>query len=87
MNKRWDYKLDVSDVFHNDNLTLEQKRDLIIARIKSSAFWTPADYELDEILDELSQVDDADYFDLVWNAFYDWCDVGKRVWVETWRRG
>jgi hypothetical protein len=81
--KRWDHKLNVSDVFNNDDLTMEQKRDKIVARIKASAFYKPDDYELDEIVDELSQVDDEDYFDLVWNAFYDWCDIDKRVWIET----
>ena len=84
--KKWDYKLDVSDVFHDDDLTLEQKRDKIVARIKAAPFFDPDDLELDELVDELSQVDDEPYFDLVWNAFYDWCDIGKRVWIETWAK-
>ena len=83
---QWDHKLDVSDIFHNDDLTLEEKRDHIVARIKAAPFFDPDDLELDELVDELGQVDDTGYFDQVWNAFYDWCDIDKRVWIETWKR-
>lgn len=86
-------RVDVSDVFHNDDLTFEQKRDAIVARIKRLPAYKQAeasyadpdsDYDKDlyNLVDEMSDVDDVQHFDFVWSAFYDWADYA-RVWVKT----
>jgi hypothetical protein len=82
----WDERLDVSDVFHNDDLTLEAKRDAIVDRIKRTRWYRRSDeYDtLREIVEELSEVEDVEGFDCVWDALYDEADTGMwRVWVNT----
>jgi hypothetical protein len=81
----WNHKLQLGDVFHNEALTIEQKRNEIVHRIKVSNFYDEEnDGELWEIVDELSGVQDVDEFDAVWDRFYDWADYA-RVWVETFK--
>lgn len=79
---RWRYTLDLVDVWKNDDLTLEQRRDEIVQRIRSALFWDEYDDDLVLLVDELSEVGDDGYFDHVWNAFYDWADDND-VWVAT----
>ena len=78
----WLHKLRLADVFHNDDLTLEQRRDEIVRRIKAAPFYDEEDYDLFYIVDELADTDTAEWMDQVWDAFYDWADI-NRVWVET----
>jgi hypothetical protein len=79
----WQHKLQLGDVFHNDALTIAQKRDEIVHRIKVSNFYDEDhDGELVDIIDELSGIETVDEFDWVWDRFYDWADF-NRVWVET----
>jgi hypothetical protein len=78
----WTYRLNIKDVFHDDNRTIIQKRDEIVRRIKRASFYNEDDTMLFDIVDELSGVEDVEEFDFVWSRFYDWAD-GKRVWVET----
>lgn len=82
----WKHKLELSDLFHNEQFSFEQRRDAIVERIKAQPWYAPAergdDDELWWIIDELADTDNADYFDKVWDAFYDWAD-SVRVWVNT----
>ena len=78
----WRFHLNLSDVFHNDELSFEQTRDEIVRRIKAANFYSEDDAQLAETVDELAETDDVSYFDFVWGAFYDWAD-SKRVWVVT----
>ena len=87
----WQYKLDVSDLFHDEDLSFEQRRDGVVGRLRAAPFyeddpirWNADTEELYLVVDELADTDDEDYFDSVWNALYDWCDVDKRVWLNTW---
>ena len=80
----WRHTLELGDVFHNDDLTFEQKRAEIVRRIKEAPFYDPTDWDLDDVVTSLEENEDADEFDLTWDRFYDWCDSGKRVWVQTW---
>ena len=83
----WILTLNVKDVFDDDEMGLEEKRDIIVSRIRASR-WPllhsveEGDYSLDELLDELSGVDDEPYFDQVWSALYDLADY-DRVWIAT----
>lgn len=79
----WRTKINVSDVFHNDELTLAQKASSIANRLRAKF---PADDELDDLLFELEEAGEhnsTSYFDAVWDGVYDWADA-KRVWIETW---
>lgn len=79
----WAHKIDVSLYFHNDELSLEQKRDAIVTHIKASRWFKTADEdsELHSFVDELSDVDDVDWFNGMWDALYDLADY-DRVWIK-----
>ncbi len=84
----WKHKLDVSDLFHDDNLTVTEKGAAIAARLKAGP-WMPTEAEdpNDEFLclaEELAEVDDEQYFNEVWSAIYDWADADHRLWLNVW---
>jgi hypothetical protein len=81
--KAWDHELRLGDVFHNEEMTFEDRRDAIVARIRKARWYDEDDIALWEAVDGLANAEDTDEFDAWWDAFYDWCDAGKRVWVET----
>ena len=65
------------------------RRDLIVGRIKMLSRYVE-DHEREDfdedlwwIVDEMSDVQNEDDFDMIWDAFYDWAD-SHRVWVELW---
>ena len=93
----WTATLRLGDLFHNEDLTFEAKRDGIVARTRRLPQVTQAqdvidnhpesdDYynaeDLINILEELADTKDVPEFDGVFSAFYDWADIA-RVWVET----
>lgn len=81
---RWDHRLQLGDVFHNEDMPFEQRRDEIVRRIKAARFYRTDDrsLSLDDIVDELADAEDYDEFDDAWDSFYDYADV-HRIWVET----
>lgn len=89
--RQWGYKLEVGDLFQDDDMPFLAKRDGVVARIKAAPFYMDEpgdDHDAEElywIVDEMADTEDVDQFDSVWDAFYDWCDWDKRVWVETMR--
>ena len=91
MGAQWKNRLNLGDIFQDDDMPLEEKRDVIVARIKASG-WYRREIKRDDccdlfyIVDELADVDSDDYFNVVWNALYDWCDVDKRVWLDVWSK-
>jgi hypothetical protein len=79
----WNHTLQLADLFDRDTGDGPfAYRDEIVRRIKASKFWNEDETELIEIVDELEDTDTPEYFDLVWDAFYDWADA-NRVWVAT----
>lgn len=78
----WRYTLKLVDVFHDDDMPFEEKRDEIVRRIKAAKFYDPAGWELGDVMDGLEQAEDVGEFDEAWADFYDWADR-ERVWVET----
>lgn len=78
----WNHTLQLADIFHDDDLTLEQKRDEIVRRIKASPFWDEDDTTLTDVVHLLELTDCVEEFDAVWDEFYDWADAA-RVWVAT----
>ena len=80
----WNHKLDVSSFFHDDDLTITEKGEKISELVKSSTWFEGLYYkdDLEGLLEELSEVEDADDFDVLWDQMYDIFDA-ERVWVQT----
>ena len=80
----WDRKLRLKDVFRNEALTFEQRRDAIAARIRSNPWFADRDMFDDLVLlvEDLETAEDTGEFDEVWDAIYDIADC-DRVWIET----
>lgn len=80
----WDRKISFADVFHNEDMTFEQRRDAIVARLRGSS-WLKGRDEFDNIVeavDGLAGAEDAGEFDGWWDEIYDIADE-ERVWIET----
>lgn len=75
----WKRKVDVSQWFHDDALSVAEKAKAIAAHLRPLI---GDDEEAAELLDMLAEQDEADDFDYVWNDLYDWADA-KRVWINT----
>lgn len=82
--ERWKYTINLADVFHSDTLTFEQKRDVIVERLRNSQwFKTKGEFDdLPQFVDELAGTSDEDAFDGVWSSIYDEADA-DRVWIKT----
>jgi hypothetical protein len=84
----WNHKLNISHIFHNDNLSLEEKTKDIILTIKSRPWYNEDLYyfqELEDTLEEMSdagEANDVEWFDQCWATAYDIFDA-ERVWVVT----
>jgi hypothetical protein len=80
----WDGTLRLADVFHNDNLTFEQKRDAIVQRVRATAWFKGKDEsdDLVYLVEELAETEDNASFNLLWSDLYDFADA-DRVWIET----
>lgn len=79
--KQWKYTLRLGDLFHNDALTFEEKRDRMVARMKAQPWWNKFDDET-WLGHDLATAADVDEWDEYWDLFYDWADT-ERIWVET----
>lgn len=81
---RWLYKVDVKNVFYDDELTFEQKKRAIVLRLKRSE-WVRSKNEWDDLVmlvEELEDSADVKEFDFVWDAIYDEADY-DRCWIAT----
>jgi len=83
----WHIRIDVSDVFRNETMTFEERRDAIVNRLRTSR-WFGLRHDEDDreqlqlLLEELADVSDVDEFDGVWSWIYDEADA-DRVWIST----
>lgn len=82
----WKLTIDLTRVFHNDDMTFAQRRDAIVREISGSE-WGAFPERLYQpgityLLDELALTEDVREFDEVWSAVYDLADI-DRVWLET----
>jgi hypothetical protein len=80
----WYETVRLSDVFHNEEMTFEQRRDEIVRRLRASSWVKCADDNdvLPNLIDELKNAADVDEFDTVWDVIYDYADA-DRVWIDT----
>lgn len=80
----WEHKINLADVFHNDSLTFEERRDAIVRRIRETA-WFKGYGEFDslpQLVEELADTENASEFDGPWEWIYDIADA-DRVWIAT----
>lgn len=78
---QWKSTIHIGDVFHNDDLSLIQKRDAIVSRIKVTN-WYKAKVDVQDEVESLSDVEDEDEFDYIWGNIYNLADR-DRIWIET----
>ena len=79
----WAYRVDVSDFFDDETLSVNEKAKRIATRFRLRLNKKPIwEDEIEGLLEELEDQTSADDFNGVWSCIYDWCD-GERVWIET----
>ena len=80
----WAHKINLRGVFHNDELTFEQKRDAIVRRIRATTWFKQYDEfdDLPQFVEELADAEDNASFNSLWSDLYDMADA-DRVWIET----
>jgi len=80
----WDRTLNLRDVFHNDALTFEEKRDAIVQRLRNSGWLDGRDMFDDLVLavEGLETAEDGNEFDEWFGIVYDHADY-DRVWIAT----
>jgi alkylation response protein AidB-like acyl-CoA dehydrogenase len=82
----WSRRIDVSDVFHSETLTFEERRNAIVKRLKNTGWYQQADpAEFDgvhDVINELGGAEDAEEFDGWWDELYDLADH-DRVYIRT----
>jgi hypothetical protein len=80
----WERTVNLREVFHNEEMTFEQRRDAIVRILRASP-WLAGRGEFDalvEIVDLLADACDAEEFDGWWSELYDHADY-DRVWIAT----
>lgn len=80
----WDYTIDLSSVFHSDDMSFEQKRDAIVRILRASRWIKDLD-EFDnavQAVNELANAEDTEEFDSWFDELYDCADV-DRAWIKT----
>jgi hypothetical protein len=80
----WDRKVNLADVFHNEDITFEQRRDAIVTRIRTTPWFKGYDEydDLPQFVEELADAADAAEFRDPWDCIYDIADA-DRVWIAT----
>lgn len=77
----WRMTVHLIDVFHNQDMTYEERRDAIIGRLRTK--WVEADGgPLDRTIEDLADAIDVEEFDDVWAEILERADV-DRVWLAT----
>jgi hypothetical protein len=79
----WAHQLNLADVFHDADLSFEERRDAIVRRIRLTAWFKGYDEteDLPQFVEELADTE-AGEFDAVWDSIYDIADA-DRVWIRT----
>jgi len=81
----WTYTIMLGDVWRDENLTFEQRRDAITARLRTSQWLAELGGEgstLADLVQELAESADVEAFDDLWNDLYDFADT-DRAWIDT----
>jgi hypothetical protein len=82
----WDRRINLADIWRNEGLTFEQRRDAIVSRLNASPWIKNRDQsgfdQLGDIVYSLSTADDQEEFNGWWGELYDHADI-DRVWIAT----
>lgn len=82
----WAEHILLGDVFRDEDRAFEERRDVIVERVKASRWYRNADPDemdgVNEVVDCLAHADDVDEFDGWWSDLYDLADRA-RVWIDT----
>lgn len=80
----WAHTIDLRDVFHNADMSLEQRRDAIVARLRAHR-WLKGRNVFDQLVEavqNLAYADDAEEFNGWWDEICDLANI-DRVWLAT----
>lgn len=85
----WAGRLDLKGVMDHDDPNPIEAAGVIADRVRSAPWFDDSDLVLASVVDEFETLsdcgsgEDVDEFNEIMSAFYDWCDVTGRIWVET----
>ena len=86
---KWRLTLDVKDFYHDDDVPLEEKAEMMCTRLNARIVPDHRDFsyhEVYEAFEDLSLADSGELetsdFDEAMSMLYDWADA-ERVWVVT----
>lgn len=80
----WKHTIKLGDIWRNEDLGFEERRDRVVARLRRSPWLRDRD-EVDpllEIVEHLAHAEDFDEFNDWWDEIYDAADI-ERVWIDT----
>jgi len=80
----WQETINLVDVFHNDDMAFEDRRDIIVRRLLDSRWLTNPNRRMgiDFVVTNLGQSEDYTEFNEWWNELYDYAD-SDLVWIAT----
>ena len=82
--KTWNKTIDIKGILRDEDLTFEEKRDAIAAKVKASSWYKEQDSAdfpvLHQIVEEMEDCDEVEWFDSTLTALYDEADY-DRVWL------
>lgn len=85
----WDEVVRLGDVWRDEDLSFEERRDAIVARLRTTRWFAQSDPDefdgVHEIIAyHLAEAEDADEFNGWWDDLYDHADLGEhRVFIDT----
>jgi cell fate (sporulation/competence/biofilm development) regulator YmcA (YheA/YmcA/DUF963 family) len=79
---QWDYTIRLADVWKNPEMTFEQRRDVIVQRLRNSRWYKQSEMGLDEVVNDIEAATTVDEFDEAWAELYDAADW-DRAWIAT----
>ena len=85
----WDRRVNLGDVWQDDDMEFTARRDAIVARLRPLKPWAERideteglDGEFEQIVEDLAMAEDFDEFNEWWDQLYDWADINKRLWLD-----
>jgi hypothetical protein len=85
----WRHHIWLGDVFHDDSLSFEERRDAIVARLREDTWIADHDsppFKARQAIGKMSDAEESDAFDAAWDLMYDWADQNK-CWIDTFASG
>lgn len=80
----WEISIPLDDFWHDDALTIIEKRDRFVERVKASRWReiTPYPDYFDQLLDEFADAETVGQFNDALSELYDQADT-DRVWLQA----